>query len=85
MVPRNWFAAVAVMAALFAAACSLQLDGESALPEATAPAAIELPATSSLAVGTLSDALSVMAQMPCSPLHPIGQPRWTSSWRSVST
>lgn len=51
------------MAALFAAACSLPLDGETAPPEATAPAAIEVTAaTSSLAVGTLSDALSVIAQ-----------------------
>jgi len=62
MVPRYRFAAVAVVAALFAVACSLPLDDQSALPEATAPFTIEEMATSTLGVETLSDALNVIAQ-----------------------
>ena len=62
MVQRYRFAAVAVVAALFSVACSLPLDDQSALSEATAPFTIEEMATSTLGVETLSDALNVIAQ-----------------------
>ena len=53
---------VAVVAALFVAACSSLPDSPTALPEPTAPAAIEETATPQPTVEILSDTLNAIAQ-----------------------
>ena len=61
MEPRTWVAA-AVVAALFAAACSSPPEGPTALPEPTGPAAIEETATPPATVETLSATLNALAE-----------------------
>ena len=60
--PSGTGVAAAVVAVLFAAACSSPPDGQSVQPQLTVPSVIEEPATSPPAVETLSATLGAIAE-----------------------